>query len=190
MEDWWFSADELARLGSAGIAGLPVTTQGCRTRANREGWESREVRGKGGPGGVKAQYRPDDQTLNLIKKHFGGVRPKQLGPSSLRPLGAGLENVMIGRTEIPSVTPKSPELGERSDYRVEGKDMFLMALAGAAIDMAFADLDLAGDMSVEERGKLAGALHDTFFDRREGVNARMMADFLIAAWRNSRRSSA
>lgn len=72
MKDW-FSAADLAALGQAYVAGLPATGRGNRARAEREGWEARQVKGKGGPGGVKTEYKPDAKTLRLIAEHFSHV---------------------------------------------------------------------------------------------------------------------
>lgn len=62
----WFSAGELSRLGGKSIASLPKTLQGCKWRANSEGWVKREVPGKGGPGGLRTEYQPPADVLALI----------------------------------------------------------------------------------------------------------------------------
>lgn len=62
----WFSATELSLLGSKGVAELPKTLQGCRWRAINEGWVSREVKGGGGPGGMRTEYQPPAAVRALI----------------------------------------------------------------------------------------------------------------------------
>jgi hypothetical protein len=170
-----YTTKELAEMK---LPGFPGTPQGWDLRVKSEEWEFVEARGRG-RGGVRREYSPPASVQALIDKQLaaelasGTADPKNQSAVTSKSNGSGRE-------------PAKEE-----NYLTEGKDMALMAMAGHAIDMAIADLDLAGDMSMEERGRVAGALHDTFFDRREsGVNARMMADFLIAAWRNSRRASA
>lgn len=143
-------------------------------------------------------FMPQKKTRQLIEEKTGlntrwliyGEEPRWLpGRAPGEQLAGAAQSSQSAVSGAEQAETNREPLQEKGG-RVEGKDMLLMALAGAAIDMAFTDLDLAGDMSVEERGKLAGALHDTFFERREGVTARMMADFLVAAWRNSRKASA
>jgi hypothetical protein len=60
----WLSADDLARLGKAGVPGIPSTPRGCTIKAVRDKWPVKQVAGKGGRGGVKSVYRVPD-TLNV-----------------------------------------------------------------------------------------------------------------------------
>ena len=62
----WFSASELAELAQHLTVKLPRTERQCRGRAKREGWMSREVKGKGGKGGIKHEYEPPSHILAAI----------------------------------------------------------------------------------------------------------------------------
>jgi hypothetical protein len=62
----WFSSNELSLLGEKFVAGLPTTMRGCTRRAQREGWISRQVKGSGGPGGIRTEYQPPADVLALI----------------------------------------------------------------------------------------------------------------------------
>lgn len=66
----WFSAGELALLGERFVAGLPSTMRGCTRMAQRKKWVSREVKGSGGPGGIRTEYQPPDDVLELIKAYL------------------------------------------------------------------------------------------------------------------------
>lgn len=48
------------------MAALPKTMQGCKWRAKKEGWVSREVKGSGGPGGIRTEYHPPADVLAQI----------------------------------------------------------------------------------------------------------------------------
>lgn len=60
----WFSADDLAALR---VPGLPGTGKSIREKAQAEGWRYREVPGRGGRGGVKREYAPSAEVLELVK---------------------------------------------------------------------------------------------------------------------------
>lgn len=62
----WFSAGELALLGERFVAGLPGTMRGCTRMAQRKKWVLREVKGSGGPGGIRTEYQPPAAVLELI----------------------------------------------------------------------------------------------------------------------------
>lgn len=66
----WFSAYELADFGKAGIGKLPRSAPGCTGRAITQQWEYREVKGKGGKGGVRTEYKPPQDTLNDIQRYL------------------------------------------------------------------------------------------------------------------------
>lgn len=59
----WFSASELSLLGERFVAGLPTTMRGCTRHAQAKGWASRQVNGRGGPGGVRTEYQPPVEVL-------------------------------------------------------------------------------------------------------------------------------
>lgn len=63
----WLSAGELSLLGERFVAGLPSTMRGCTRKAQREGWVFREVKGGGGPGGMRTEYQPPTDVLALIQ---------------------------------------------------------------------------------------------------------------------------
>lgn len=63
----WLSADKLSMLGGRLVAGLPKTLSGCGRRAKKEGWASREVKGSGGPGGMRTEYRPPEDVVVQIQ---------------------------------------------------------------------------------------------------------------------------
>lgn len=65
----WYSAHDLAKLGKQLIGGLPTSAPGCTGRAKSENWESREVKGKGGKGGKRTEYKPPQAVLNAIKAY-------------------------------------------------------------------------------------------------------------------------
>lgn len=71
----WFSATELSLLGERLVGDLPTTMQGCKWRAKKEGWASREVKGSGGPGGIRTEYQPPAAVLALIHS-FLEVNPE------------------------------------------------------------------------------------------------------------------
>jgi len=79
----WFSAGELALLGERFVAGLPGTMRGCTRRAQRERWVSREVKGSGGPGGIRTEYQPPAAVLALIQS-FLAVNPDFFAKSKTR----------------------------------------------------------------------------------------------------------
>ena len=65
----FYSCAELAEMK---IQGLPLSKPGIKLRAEKEGWQSREVAAKGGKGGIKTEYQPPKKVLDLIKKHSLG----------------------------------------------------------------------------------------------------------------------
>lgn len=70
----WISAEDMAQLSARGIPGLPGTARGCRDKAQREGWPSKRVQGKGGPGGVKTVFQPPPAIAAAISA-LGDSRP-------------------------------------------------------------------------------------------------------------------
>lgn len=66
----WFSAYELAKLGAELVGGLPTTAPGCKGRAESEGWESRTVKGKGGKGGLRTEYKPTGKVMLAIAAYY------------------------------------------------------------------------------------------------------------------------
>jgi hypothetical protein len=75
----WLSAEELSMLGERLVAGLPKTLSGCGRRAKKEGWKSRTVKGSGGPGGMRTEYRPPADVLVQIQA-FLDANPDFLKP--------------------------------------------------------------------------------------------------------------
>lgn len=68
MEDKvWFSAAEIAELGSALIGGLPKSPRGALGRAKENNWEYRIVHGKGGKGGLKAEYKLPPDVYKVVQ---------------------------------------------------------------------------------------------------------------------------
>jgi len=59
----------VADLLSLNLPGYPDTRQGWNERVKREGWEFREVKGLGGPGGIRKEYKPPADVLVLIYAH-------------------------------------------------------------------------------------------------------------------------
>jgi len=86
----WFSGDELALLGERLVAGLPKTMSGSKRRAKKEGWESREVKGSGGPGGILTEYQPPTDVLALIQSFLDDnpefFKKKRGKPFTSRPI--------------------------------------------------------------------------------------------------------
>lgn len=72
----WFSAAELAKLGSDLVAGLPTTAPGCKGRAESEGWEQRTVKGKGGKGGMRTEYMPTGKVKDAIEDYFNAGKSR------------------------------------------------------------------------------------------------------------------
>lgn len=72
-EEGWFSAAELAAFGTA--AGLPGSERGCKKKAQREGWPSRTVPGKGGRSGELTLYLPPRPLLAAINELGGASEP-------------------------------------------------------------------------------------------------------------------
>lgn len=79
----WLSAGELSLLGEKLVASLPTTMRGCTRKAQREGWVSREVKGGGGPGGIRTEYQPPAKVLALIQQ-FLAANPEFFAKSRTR----------------------------------------------------------------------------------------------------------
>jgi len=61
-----FSASELALLSQHLVVRLPNSIRGCRDKAKRESWPSRQVNGKGGPNGILNEYLPPPELAEAI----------------------------------------------------------------------------------------------------------------------------
>lgn len=59
-----YSCAELAQLK---LPGFPINRQTWHELVKREGWEFTEVKGLGGPGGVKREYLPPVKIARLIE---------------------------------------------------------------------------------------------------------------------------
>lgn len=64
--DVYFSASQLAKLGSAKVIHMPKTERNAREAARRAEWPCRDVDGGGGAGGVRTEYQPPADMLALI----------------------------------------------------------------------------------------------------------------------------
>ena len=60
----YYSIADLLQLN---VSGLPTSKPGLKARAEKDGWKSRTVPGKGGKGGVKTEYLPPADILKVIK---------------------------------------------------------------------------------------------------------------------------
>lgn len=58
-----------AELAAMKLPGLPGSERRMNDRANKEGWVSRQVPGKGGKGGLRTEYQPPKAVLRLIQEH-------------------------------------------------------------------------------------------------------------------------
>lgn len=68
----FFSVAELLRLQ---LPGYPLTRQGWDALVKRDKWSSREVKGLGGPGGIKNEYQPPPKVMALIESSQRGEPP-------------------------------------------------------------------------------------------------------------------
>lgn len=81
----WFSADDLAEFGKNWVGGLPTTSVGCKGRAVSKGWESRKVQGKGGPSGIRTEYRPPQDILDAIHTYIlNDVKNNIISPDEIK----------------------------------------------------------------------------------------------------------
>ncbi len=62
----WFSAAEIAMLGRAFVAGLPMSERGATRRAKQHHWASQIAAGKGGKGGVKTEYMLPQEVRTIV----------------------------------------------------------------------------------------------------------------------------
>lgn len=60
----YFSVSELSELQ---LLGYPLTRQGWNELVKRDKWEFREVKGHGGPGGIRREYVPPPEIVTLIE---------------------------------------------------------------------------------------------------------------------------
>lgn len=154
----WFSASDLAELGKSGVADLPTTAQGCRLRAEGAGWESREVPGRGGPGGKRTEYRPDPETLRRIEEH------NQSLTSPEEP-----DRRHGDRRKDSAQEPKPRDQGK-------GTDMGLMARALEAVVIVLQP-DETG-MTLEDERDLLHALYARFVVVKRDATVEEIADYL------------
>ena len=68
-EHEWFSCSELSELK---LPGATLTDRGWRKVVERESWPFREVHAKGGKSGIKREYTPPPELLELIRRHMRG----------------------------------------------------------------------------------------------------------------------
>lgn len=122
----WFAATELSLLGERLVAGLPKTMQGCKWRAKKEGWVSREVKGSGGPGGMRTEYQPPAAVLALIHT-FLDANPDFFGKAKRRTAPpAAPPDYPKGHSPDPLVTGS----GKQSGIKLQDR-MHPQAAAGA-----------------------------------------------------------
>jgi phage repressor protein C with HTH and peptisase S24 domain len=92
----WFSASQLATLGSAKvIPGMPRTEKAARAFAKKSEWPHRIVEGSGGKGGMRTEYQPPANVLGLIHD-FLKLNPNIFNKTLLlleRSMEAGLSDV-------------------------------------------------------------------------------------------------
>ncbi|WP_051937955.1 S24 family peptidase [Ferriphaselus sp. R-1] len=65
-DEHYYSVAELLQLK---LPNYPLTRQGWDTLVKRDGWEFREVKGFGGPGGIRREYMPPKNVMSLIDNH-------------------------------------------------------------------------------------------------------------------------
>lgn len=111
-EEGWFSAAELAAFGTA--AGLPGSERGCKKKAQREGWPSRTVPGKGGRSGELTLYLPPRPLLAAIKE-LGGASGSVASVCYTLPTDSAVARHMVSEPlpMIVSRPPSDPGAAER-----------------------------------------------------------------------------
>jgi len=80
----WYSIHELHKLK---LEELPGSQKGIRDRVQRENWPTREVPGRGGPGGKRVEYQPPPELQHLINE-IDIQRKQYHEPQSSEPLRA------------------------------------------------------------------------------------------------------
>lgn len=128
----WFSAGELSLLGEQLVAGLPTTMRGCTRMAKNVGWVSREVKGKGGPGGIRTEYQPPANVLVLIQSYLA-ANPEFFAKSKTRTKAdlANLSKEVFGDApaRLRAAVPIDPQLAALLDPQPDDRlRMLLMVL--------------------------------------------------------------
>jgi hypothetical protein len=74
----WYSAVELSQLK---LPGLPGTGRGLREYPKRDGWQARQVKGKGGPGGLRTEYKLPQTLLSSLQERALQISHRRDGMS-------------------------------------------------------------------------------------------------------------
>lgn len=128
----YFSISELLGMN---LPGYPDTRQGWHERVKREKWELREVKGLGGPGGVRREYSPPPDVRALIAARQRGELPpaqKDL-PAGKLPLRANDVSLAMYRVA-----------GQNSDLCGEIDGLVLSGCLSACSAVYGAEFDQAG----------------------------------------------
>lgn len=94
----YFSVSQL--LGMQ-LPDYPVTRQGWDTLVKRDGWAFREVKGLGGPGGIRREYTPPPEVQALIDMRLRGeTLPPAERPRLSKPELASLSKEVFGNAPL------------------------------------------------------------------------------------------
>lgn len=118
----YFSISELLGMN---LPGYPDTRQGWHERVKREKWGLREVKGLGGPGGVKREYQPPPEVMALIEARQRGDLP----PASASAVSANKASLSMFRVQEPGDQP-----GEIDEAVIAGCLRACSAVHGAEFD--------------------------------------------------------
>lgn len=89
------------------LPSYPDTRQGWDTLVKREKWEYREVKGLGGPGGVRREYAPPPAIMALIEACHRGDIPPAARPRLTKPGIESINNEVFGGS--PARFPKNEQ---------------------------------------------------------------------------------
>lgn len=93
------------QLTSMHLPGYPTSARAWYSRVEKEGWEYREVVGRG-PGGIRREYQPPPEVMALIKRRLNGELPPAEERNVARDGGAQPQQV---RRQQPA-EPRDPVL--------------------------------------------------------------------------------
>lgn len=151
----------VAELLALDLPGYPRTRQGWDTLVKRGKWPSREVKGLGGPGGIRNEYKPPPDVMALIEARQRGDLPaaSKPAPRMAKPVEV-TENDYIDLTPpvIGGAAAKCPDCGVFVGYlKIDGRvrlefdspgGIVLMKIM-AALQPAFSgDADALYDLSL------------------------------------------
>lgn len=164
----WHAPKDLAKLRSRD---LPKSVKGIRERAQREGWESRRVRGRGGRDGMRTEYQPpadvQQQIDEIEARHargeeiFDGEADAQRGLQRIRSQTVDGEHLRAGYVHVPLYGVRASAgngalvgheqivdyLAFRADWvrnvlRVSHKDLVLINVTGDSMEPTLSSDDL------------------------------------------------